>query len=261
MDLESTGLPKEELNKTKIIEISLIAVKREHLLNCKPSTMPRVQQKVTLCFNPCRLIDPGATAATGLCNFLLEHEPNFKNGVSILETFFNMLTKPVCLVAYNGLNFDFPLLRNHLEKEKVNIDAELVCADALHCFYDIMKEEEVPPTAIGKAEPTNSMQILNETTPRKQIISAAQRYQHLTYGKARRRLFWGEGPKPAQRFRLADVYERLLKEKAVGCHNAEADSILMMKCAVVLGEQFADWVDANVCIFNEVKPMTLGVPI
>lgn len=52
-DLETTSLPQWECYKSKIIELSMIAVNRAHLSENK---IPRVQNKITLCFQPNKTI-------------------------------------------------------------------------------------------------------------------------------------------------------------------------------------------------------------
>lgn len=143
IDLETTGLPAEELNKTKITELSMVAVKRTHLLDTRPGSVPRVQHKLTLCFNPRKRISDDGTKVTGLCNDLLEHEPVFSLDIfTMIDTFLNVLSKPVCLIAQNGLGFDYPILKNHLEKLKVGFSDELLCADCYHGFYDILEKNK-----------------------------------------------------------------------------------------------------------------------
>lgn len=144
LDLETTGLPKEEYNKTRITELSLVAVKRQHLLDTRAGATPRVEHKLTLCLNPLRLISPSCTAVTGLDNDLLEHEPNFNQQVfSMIDTFLSVLSQPVCLIAQNGNAFDYPILKNHLVKLKVNFSAEVLCADCFHCFYHVLEKKKL----------------------------------------------------------------------------------------------------------------------
>lgn len=269
LDLEATGIPKEEGNKTRITEISLIAIKRQHLLECKPGEEPRVQQKMTLCLNPLRLVHPEVTSLTGLCNFALEHEPTFnKELCSTLQSFLSLLTKPICLIAQNGFKFDFPLLKNHLESLNLNFDEDLLCADSLYAFYDILEKPNLASCSSEQDFKNGgielSMQELNEITPKKQIIKSSTSIKNLKckpHSKAKRKLFWENNERPKHRFDLKGIYERLLNEKPKESHRAEADCVMVIKCAAVVSEQFTSWVEDNHCLFREVKPMTIGVPI
>lgn len=119
-DIETTGLPALEFNKTKITEISIVACSVEHLLVAAAeklplNKLPRVLHKISLCLNPRRLISPASTQITALDNFLLEHEHSFdKNTAALFALFLQQLQQPVCLVAHNGASFDFPLFKRQL---------------------------------------------------------------------------------------------------------------------------------------------------
>lgn len=275
LDLETTGLPSEENNGTKITEISMVAVKRDHLLATRPGCAPRVQQKVTLCLNPGRVIQPSCTTVTGLCNELLEYEPFFSMKVfNMINIFLDVLTKPVCLIAQNGHNFDFPIIKKQLNRLKVNFAEDLLCADSLYAFQDIMearKKENVPMAEnvdinIGdktesfdevdlfNAKNTLPMKLTNENTP-KTSLNAPRNYDRSKISKVRRKFFWGDGAKPTESYKLKDIYERLLNRPAVDAHRAENDCILALECSVALSEAFVSWVDKNHCPFSDVKAL------
>lgn len=64
-DIETTGLPFEEYNRTRITEMCFVAVQSEHI---SLGVYPRVQNKLALCFNPQKMISPTATELTGMYN-------------------------------------------------------------------------------------------------------------------------------------------------------------------------------------------------
>ncbi|XP_013144787.1 PREDICTED: uncharacterized protein LOC106108232 [Papilio polytes] len=317
VDLETTGLPVEETNRTKITELSMVAVKREHLLRTLAGAAPRVQNKLTLCFNPCKMVHPGSTATTGLCNDLLEHETKFDmNAFTTINSFLNILTKPVCLIAQNGHNFDFPIIKNHLEKLSVQFKEDLLCADCLHAFYDILEKlksthnlehknsdvikditvpqlnekicgvddqfsmqnynETTPKQQIIKNKTekeidinlaiTNnqiSMKNINETTPKQQRIRTDQtprKFERKNLSKVRRRFPWS-GAKPKDSYKLKNIYERVLNRAGIEAHRAENDCIMALEISAALNKDFVKWVDENHCLFADVKPMTIGVPL
>lgn len=135
-DLETTGLPDLEFFKTKITELSAVAVSVEHLLEGKDT--PRVQHKLTLCFNPFKRIDIKATEITGLDNELLEHQKKFdKNSMNLLECFLFQLTPPVCIIAHNGNKFDFPLLKKQYEVLDGSFPVSIKFCDSLPIFQKI----------------------------------------------------------------------------------------------------------------------------
>lgn len=119
-DLEATGLPQYEFFKTKITELSLVACSKDHLLHTPRNQLPRVLHKMSLCFNPIKMISPEATKITALDNFLLEDVNSLNsNAGTALLSFLNHLQQPVCLVAHNGDFFDFPLLQKEFKRLKL----------------------------------------------------------------------------------------------------------------------------------------------
>lgn len=134
-DLETTGLPDIQFNKTKITELTIIGVSVAHFLE---HDFPRVQHKLKLCFNPFKRIDLKAEEVTGLSNELLEHESKLdKNTMNLLECFLYQLQQPVCLIAHNGKRFDFPLLKKQLEVHQGTFPASLKCCDSLPVFKKV----------------------------------------------------------------------------------------------------------------------------
>lgn len=142
-DLETTGLPELEFFKTKITELTIVAVSVEHFLG---STIPRVQHKLSLCFNPYKRVDLKAMEITGLTNELLEHERKFdKNAMKLIECFVFQLQQPVCLIAHNGNNFDFPLIKKQCGLLEGNLPFTMQCCDSIPVFkqIDSLNEQKV----------------------------------------------------------------------------------------------------------------------
>nr|AAW27004.1 SJCHGC02520 protein [Schistosoma japonicum] len=82
---------------------------------------PRVENKLTLCFNPTRTISSIASKISGLNSDNLFHQKDFdSSAVDLIQLFLNRLDSPVCFVAHNGLRFDFPLLRAQIMSVKGN---------------------------------------------------------------------------------------------------------------------------------------------
>lgn len=134
-DLETTGIPDLEFFKTKITELTIVAVSVEHFLD---SDLPRVQHKLSLCFNPMKRIDIKAMEVTGLSNELLERERKFdKNAMKLIECFIFQLQKPVCLIAHNGNKFDFPLIKKQCESLGALFPFTMQCCDSIPVFKEI----------------------------------------------------------------------------------------------------------------------------
>lgn len=349
IDLETTSLPSLEHNKTRITELSMVVVKRRHILETRPGASPRVQDKFTMCFNPQRMIDPGSTDTSGLCNDLLEYETAFNiNVFNAINSFLQCLERPMCLIAQNGHSFDFPILKNHFEKLNVCLSDDILCADSLHAFHDIFEndvsknvcksdaatdshdltkspctavvtnsvdnrlidtntnmssndqidnqiademsenyiklrpdciklckdndqilnaliEEQITPELLKDFYENedlfsqNLIQQQNERTP--QNIKQRLPKQTNRINKVKRKLYWGDKPKPEISYKLKDVYERVLRRPGVDAHRAENDCIMVMEVSVSIAKEFVEWVDKNHCAFAEVKPMRLGVPL
>lgn len=114
-DLETSGLPA--FQKTRVTELSFWAIERSHFLETKPKAIPRVMNRLNLCVYPFTQIHPRATEITGLDNYNLEHQTPFNDETAnIVLSFLNRLKRPVCLIAHNGSQFDFPLLKAEIEK-------------------------------------------------------------------------------------------------------------------------------------------------
>ncbi|XP_021188544.3 uncharacterized protein LOC110374934 [Helicoverpa armigera] len=325
IDLETTGLPQYEYNKTRITELSMVVASRRHVLDTTPGAAPRVLDKLTMCFNPRRMIHPESTKTSGLCNDLLEYKTDFNIHVfNIINGFLQCQEKPVCLVAENGLYFDFPILKNHFDKLGVTLSDDILCTDSLYAFYDILKSKQ-PVNSVSNTNGTvvdnissdlNSdascsrnnndqtsvesedksftrptecisngseiqleksvidavlqdefkeldaqakMQQQNERTPRKRKNPEPKN----KYEKIKRKIFFQGDSKPTVSHKLKNIYERVLGRPAIEAHRAENDCIMAMEIAVALAKQFVQWVDLddNHCKFNDVRQMTVGVPL
>ena len=99
-----------------------------HKLN---TLVPRVMNKLTLCFNPDKNILPAATkASAGLTNSILEDQAKFDSEtVDLITTFLGRLPGPVCLVAHNGGKFDFRILRQEIREAGASLQNDFFCVD------------------------------------------------------------------------------------------------------------------------------------
>lgn len=64
-DIEATGLPDLEFNRTKITEFAFVACSKVELTKYEKGKVPRVQHKLTICVNPRKMIQPESTKITG----------------------------------------------------------------------------------------------------------------------------------------------------------------------------------------------------
>ena len=74
----------------------------------------------------------------GLGNEDLLHQKDFDEGFcSLLTLFLQRQTPPVCLVAHNGHNFDFPLLKAELRRLDQALPEGILCADSLEAVRSV----------------------------------------------------------------------------------------------------------------------------
>lgn len=135
----------------------------------------------------------------GLSNQLLEHQEKFSDDtVNLINRFLSQNQSPVCLVAHNGNNFDFPILRAEINKTKCILE-NVICIDSLVAFQQVYLDEKKKNCDTTDASTTSipieftnqydellfeasqdiegkssqkivEIQKANETTPRKQMI-------------------------------------------------------------------------------------------
>lgn len=136
LDLEATGLPNTD---PEIAEISLFAVHRSSLENLDRDesgapTLPRVLDKLTLCMSPQRPFTAKASEITGLSSEGLAQcrKAGFDGAVvRMLQAFLSRQEGPICLVAHNGFDYDFPLLCTELQRLGAQLPPDTVCLDTL----------------------------------------------------------------------------------------------------------------------------------
>ncbi|KAK9499846.1 hypothetical protein O3M35_002807 [Rhynocoris fuscipes] len=151
VDLETTGLPSTNYGETKITEISLLGVMKKHFDDSTPFRIPRVVNKLTMCFHPEKFISSQSENITGLNNDLLEEQGTFDNNFcDILHNFILRVPQPVCLLAHNGYRFDFPLIQAHTKILGRPLPENVLCADTLYAFKELHIVEKEPPWHIPK---------------------------------------------------------------------------------------------------------------
>lgn len=136
LDLEAIGLPSVDPENA---ELSLFAVHQSSLedLKCDESGAPLppwVMDKLTLCMSPDRPFTAKASEITGLSREGLGRcgKAGFDGTVvQMLQAFLSRQEGPVCLVAHNGFDYDFPLLCTELRHLGAHLPQDTVCLDTL----------------------------------------------------------------------------------------------------------------------------------
>ena len=89
------------------------------------------------------MIPDKVTDLTGMTNELLENQPKFSGStITLIRAFLSHLPQPVCIVAHNGHNYDFPLLKAELSKIGKEDDIEAFVVDSLPVLRKIIPSNE-----------------------------------------------------------------------------------------------------------------------
>lgn len=224
-DTETTGLLRKDFHP-RITELCMIALNRMDLLN--GVAIPRVQNKLTLCFNPLSDINFYAAKISKLNSRNLRYEKDFDdNAVKQLELFLQRLKPPVCIVAQNGYKFDFPLLQAELFRVKCQacefLDCKgnfIYCSDSLHLFKEF--DDKLVP------------QIANYSSSGDETPTETG-----AHGK----------------FSLTGLYHRVFGSVHENAHCAESDCIAVMKLVQVIGDSALSWIDSNHRKLSDIKTM------
>ena len=161
-DLEATGLPSVT-RPPRITELCFKALDVKHfsalkplLFKCKDSKnfediLPRVANTLKLCFNPGAMVPEIVTNITGLSNDLLENQSRFKpESVNLLKIFLENLPQPICLVAHNGLKYDYPLMKAELVNIGLqNLTDNVYIVDSLTALKHIFNNQDDKPTSFS----------------------------------------------------------------------------------------------------------------
>ena len=159
-DLEATGLKSS--GRPRVCELSLIAVDTSDILELHESLLnsisvrrnedtsiqvetfsPRIVNKLTLCVYPMSTIVPLVSSMTGLDNYNLTGQSKFDRNIgNLIKIFLSCLPSPVCLVAHNGSQYDFPLLKAEMEKAGTKLGSEILCADSYLGIKTVLKDRE-----------------------------------------------------------------------------------------------------------------------
>ena len=159
-DVEATGL--KSAGRPRICELSLVAVNVKDVLTVSESIKdisknrtiessliqlrklsPRIVNKLTLCIYPMATIVPLVSDITGLDNYNLTGQSKFsKSTGDLINSFLSHLPAPVCLVAHNGNDYDFPLFKAEMDKIGTQLSSEILCIDSYVGIKEIFKKEK-----------------------------------------------------------------------------------------------------------------------
>lgn len=279
-DIETTGLPQLERNRTKITELTFIAVSRRDI---DTSNNLPLMNKLSLLFNPEKKIQVEASLITGLTNTDLQNQPIFKNRIQSINTFLTELPKPVCLIAHNGNRFDFKVLRAEYGDVGEDLPNDLLCLDSLSAFQRIIKDTNIcykdlnGSVNCSKKIKTSDTCVINATKSDvldselltddddddwpplntsvedwKEIDKLSESFSKLSSDEDSM-----QKPKTKEKIscQLSALYKRFLNKEAIVSHRAEADCIMLLSCVAATKEYFLPWADKNCKLINNIKPL------
>ncbi|KAI5641214.1 exonuclease domain-containing protein [Phthorimaea operculella] len=283
-DIETTGLPFQEKNQTKIIEFSFVATLRKHLEQTSYGLLPPVR-RLTFVLNPQRPICAEVTKLTGLSMEDLKKAPTFEEKVKTIIAFLEDLPSPVCLVAHNGNSFDYKILLAEFNDASANLPENLFCVDSLMAFRRILSnsnknhlnlvepvpsledimtddedEAEWPDLNISTEEwdaidEISKLSISSDSDA--EIIKEKKPKVTKKRSEAIKKVFHKDpnASKDKECYKLTAIYKRLMNKEEDNAHRAEVDCLMLLKCVVALKNEFLTWTDENCKPLTDIKPL------
>ncbi|KAM3968987.1 three prime repair exonuclease 2 [Aphomia sociella] len=257
-DLETTGLPKEERNRTKITDLCFVVVSRRDMEITQYGDIPPVC-KLCLLFNPAKEIDPAATRITGLTREYLKNCCTFSQKVDTIISFLNDLKKPACLIAHNGNSFDFKILLMEFENVMKSLPEDLLCVDTLIGFRKLLKGTDINYSTLStknhailtddEDDDWPALNISNKDWNELDNLSTS--FEEISFSNA---LVSSPIKTETESFNLPAIYKRLFNKDAHNAHRAEADCLMLLESAVAIKDIFLPWADSNCKKICEIKP-------
>ncbi|KPJ00769.1 Three prime repair exonuclease 2 [Papilio xuthus] len=279
-DIETTGLPHEERNQTKIIELTFLAVSAEDIAVTPVGEIPLVN-KLSLFFNPEREISAEAANMTRLSETLLAIQPTFKERVKTLNSFLEELPKPVCLVAHNGNRFDFKILTAEYKDVKAEFPRDLLCVDSITGFRQLDRNKTINNNNRTKTKPLyvsspkrtiesimtddedewpelnisiEEWREIDDMTKSMSSMSCEEDEKDTSGEKGKSNKVHTAKEKVS--YTLSSLYRRLLKKEPINTHRAEVDCILLLECVIATKSNFLPWANKNAKLLSSIKPLS-----
>lgn len=267
-DIETTGLPHLERNRTKITELSFVAVLRKDLEEARNGSRPFVS-KLTLLVNPQKQISPEVEMLTGITNEMLKNAPILNEKCDTILTFLKELPEPVCLVAHNGYNFDYKILLAEFQDMNVSLPKDLLCVDSLVGFRRMHKEkyplfiktcnnnnfedprgsEDWPDLNVSCEEWDEIDKLCSSFSE----INTFEISQESINCSASSTNSVGDTNEKMS-FKLTCLYEKICKKPVINTHRAEDDCLMLLEC-VIAAKEFLVWTDKYCKCIHDIKPL------
>uniref|UniRef100_A0A1I8H626 Exonuclease domain-containing protein n=1 Tax=Macrostomum lignano TaxID=282301 RepID=A0A1I8H626_9PLAT len=148
LDLETTGME----GRQRITELAMLAVHTFNLLEAaavSASPVANGNGETLLASARSRRGRRGFPAPPGAADLTrLDNKEFDRNAAALIDAFLSRLEPPVVLMAHNGLQFDFPLLRSELNAVGVSLQSRPLCCKSLPLFRKL----EPPGSRCGLTE-------------------------------------------------------------------------------------------------------------
>lgn len=280
-DIETTGLPQLEKNRTKITELTFLAASRRDIEKTAIDDIPLIN-KLSLLFNPQKNIQATASKITGLTNTALQNQPIFKNKISCINSFLENLSKPVCLVAHNGNRFDYKILQAEYLDANEKLPVDIHCVDSMTGFRKILKDTKLTFNDL-KAESSKTLDGLltddDDDWPKlnttledwQEIDELCDSFTSNSISPIKSSIKNLEvSPKRDVKtkavkssiakcdkivYKLSDLYKRLLNRDVIESHRAEADCLMLLQCVVATKKEFLPWADSQCKLLDKIEPL------
>ncbi|XP_070534098.1 three-prime repair exonuclease 1-like isoform X2 [Ptychodera flava] len=150
--IETTSLIEDDGSLPDVIELAFLAITRDEIK--RKSQMnglkPRVTNSLVLCMSPEKKIKDSTRALHKIDKQDVAAFRSMDKGTcSIIRKFLKRLPKPVCLVAHNGREFQFPILKHEFEKIQGKLPG-VKLVDPLEFFRDIPEDPSCSLDALAK---------------------------------------------------------------------------------------------------------------
>ncbi|XP_033096023.1 three prime repair exonuclease 2-like [Anneissia japonica] len=258
LDLESSAL--QSYDRPKITEVCLVAVHRSSIENASTlggMTKPRVLDKLSLCVYPSKQIEPVASDITGLNNaLLLENEKKAFNAdvAESISAFLRRQSKPVCIVAHNGYNFDFKLLRTEFDYIGRSLPSDILCCDSLIAFKELEEEHhrctqdsvsDIDVTHVSSNMPSNTNESSEKLSVEKSCVAPniGSPYKKKKYSYA-----------------LGKIYQRTFGKEPENVHDAESDVISLIQLVLNRGSTICTWMDTHATKWTDIQQYYVPSP-
>lgn len=152
------------------------------------------------------------------------------HAIQMMNGFFDQLTGPICLVAHNGNEFDYPILKEHLNQlvRRSNLYISLNFHRLLTVVMNFYIFCHVQNCSLdGNLLCVDSLQIFRLIDKCSSFIKGS--------------------------YKLIDIYRRLFQSDPVDAHSAEGDAMILFKCVVASRFAFVAMADLKAVNFNKTQ--------